>query len=269
MLVIEKDKDKMRNYHRCKDMINLIDYFPELSPIVNLTIVKDYKDYLDNYDVTSKLLCTRNDTLITKPSMKSVETKGIKDNVEEIFKKIKEIDKDGVLVLFNLNHEPSQRYNRYAGIAVSVSLGNEIIIEAVGKGFDGREVSKGIAVHERYFIPWFDLRRCNINNFRDYRNYLINEIDYIETRNNRIEFLTSIGIDKDVALRSVPDKYQEIPDFIWSDIIKNIIKKLEKMEDELSAVGLNEFAISGHTEGKKYYPWQMFDKSRYTLTRKK
>ena len=27
MLVIEKDKDKMRNYHRCKDMINLIDYF--------------------------------------------------------------------------------------------------------------------------------------------------------------------------------------------------------------------------------------------------
>ena len=102
-----------------------------------------------------------------------------------------------------------------------------------------------------------------------YRNYLINEIDYIETRNNRIEFLTSIGIDKDVALRSVPDKYQEIPDFIWSDIIKNIIKKLEKMEDELSAVGLNEFAISGHTEGKKYYPWQMFDKSRYTLTRKK
>lgn len=92
MLVIEKDKDKMRNYHRCKDMINLMDYFPELSPIINLTIVNDYKDYLDNYSVTSKLLCTRNDTLITKPSMKSIETSGVKDNVEEIFKNIRRLE---------------------------------------------------------------------------------------------------------------------------------------------------------------------------------
>lgn len=87
MLVLEKDKDKMRNYHRCKDMINLIDYFPGLSPIVNLTIVNDYKDYLDNYDITSKLLCTRNDTLITKPSMKSVETKGIKIKLKKYLRR--------------------------------------------------------------------------------------------------------------------------------------------------------------------------------------
>ena len=229
-----EDREEMLKYHRTKDMINLLMYFPDISPVRNLTIVKSILDYEENYDVCSKLPMERNDTLVTKPSIKSIETKGINVNIEDIFNKMKEIDSDSVLVLFSLCHEP-----------------------------------KGIAVHERYFIPWFDLRRCNINNFRDYRNYLINEIDYIETRNNRIEFLTSIGIDKDVALRSVPDKYQEIPDFIWSDIIKNIIKKLEKMEDELSSVGLNEFAISGHTEGKKYYPWQMFDKSRYTLTRKK
>lgn len=262
MLVIEKDKDKMRNYHRCKDMINLIDYFPELSPIVDLTIVKDYKDYLDNYDVTSKLLCTRNDTLITKPSMKSVETKGIKDNVEEIFKKIKEIDKDGVLVLFNLNHEPSQRYNRYAGIAVSVSLGNEIIIEAVGKGFDGREVSKGICTHERYCIPWYEIRNVSIGNFKKYNTYLIKDEEYKNTRNDRINFLKSVIHNEDVE-KYIPEKYNEIPDFIWMDVIKNVIKKLEKMEDELKNYNMNEFSISGHTEGKRYLPWQMFDKSRY------
>lgn len=139
MLVIEKDKDKMRNYHRCKDMINLIDYFPELSPIVDLTIVKDYKDYLDNYDVTSKLLCTRND---------------------------------------------------------------------------------------------------------------------------RINFLKSVIHNEDVE-KYIPEKYNEILDFIWMDVIKNVIKKLEKMEDELKSYNMNEFSISGHTEGKRYLPWQMFDKSRY------
>lgn len=262
MLTIEKDKDKMKNYHRCKDMINLIDYFPELSPVINLTIVNDYQDYLDNYDITSKLLCTRNDTLITKPSMKSIETSGIKGNVEDIFKKIKEIDKDGVLILFNLNHEPSLRYNRYAGIAVSVSLGNSVIIEAVGKGFDGREVSKGICTHERYYIPWYELRNVNIGNFKKYRTYLINDIDYNKTRIDRINFLNSVIKDIDIETY-IPTKYNEIPDFIWLDVIKNIIKKLEKMEEELRSINMYEFSISGHTEGKKYSPWQMFDKSRY------
>lgn len=39
------------------------------------------------------------------------------------------------------------------------------------------------------------------------------------------------------------------------------------MEDELLTVGLGECAISGHKEGNLYLPWQIFDKSRYGLTK--
>lgn len=262
MLVLEKDKDKMMNYHRCKDMINLINYFPDLSPVIDLTIISDYDDYLNNYEYASKLMCSRNDTVISKPSMKSVETSGIIDNAEVVIKKIKEIDPDGVLILFNLNHEPSLRYDRYAGIAVSVSLGNSVIIEAVSKGFDGREISKGICTHERYYIPWFDLRNINIGNFKSYRTYLITESDYLKTRDERIKFLSSVTSDVDLS-NYIPYIYEEIPDFIWLDVIKNILKKLENMEDELRSANFTEFSISGHTEGKKYRPWQIFDKSRY------
>ena len=46
-------------------------------------------------------------------------------------------------------------------------------------------------------------------------------------------------------------------------IIKNFLGKLDDMEDEFNAIGMLEFAISGHTEGKHFLPWQMFDKSRY------
>lgn len=31
--------------------------------------------------------------------------------------------------------------------------------------------------------------------------------------------------------------------------------------------GFTNFAISGHTEGKQFSLWQMFDKSRYTLAK--
>lgn len=41
-----------------------------------------------------------------------------------------------------------------AEISVGVDLGQDVIIDAVSKGFDGREVSKSICTHERYFIPW-------------------------------------------------------------------------------------------------------------------
>jgi hypothetical protein len=39
------------------------------------------------------------------------------------------------------------------------------------------------------------------------------------------------------------------------------------MEDELLALEFSEFAISGHTEGKKFMPWGMFDKSRGILSK--
>lgn len=60
---------------------------------------------------------------------------------------------------------------------------------------------------------------------------------------------------------------EEIPNFIWLDVIKNLPKRLESMEDERHSAGLDEFAISGHTEGRKFLPWQIFDKNRYVLNK--
>lgn len=261
----EKDIEKMMNYHRTRDMILLIKYFPDLSPIRNLTVVTSIEDYLNHYELLKDLPGERNDTLITKPSMKSIEGTGINPDILSIFQKVKEIDPDGVMVLFDLCHSPSERYERYAGISVGVSVGNGVFIDAVGKGFDGREVSKGLDVHERYYIPWFDLRKCNIENFRTYRTYLISDMEYESSRSSRIAFLKSLNLAEEKVSPFIPQKYEEIPDFIWNDVLKNLIKKLEKMEEELVSAGLTEFAISGHTEGKRFYPWQIFDKSRYVL----
>ena len=271
MLTINRseDIDKMMEYHRTRDMLNLIKYFPDISPIIDLTIVEDLDDYYRNYEYLKNLTSSRNDTIITKPMMKSVEVKSVNPSVVDIFPKVKEIDPDGVVVLFNLLNTSSERYDRYAGISVGVSLDNGIYIDAVGQGFDGREVSKGICTHERYFIPWFEIRRCNIGNFKEYRTYLISQDEYKKSREERIKFLISIGIDENIALEKVPEEYKEIPDYIWLDVIKNLIKEVYQRELELKSDGLTEFAISGHTEGIRFRPWQIFDKKRYELTRKR
>lgn len=51
-----------------------------------------------------------------------------------MLRKVKAKDSQGVLTLFNLDDVPSERYERYAGIAVGVDVGICVYIDAVGKG---------------------------------------------------------------------------------------------------------------------------------------
>lgn len=257
------DIEEMMQYHRTRDMLNLKIYFPSLSPITDMVIVKSMEDYREHIELLSHYPGERNDTLITNPSMKSIEGTGKNVDVLDIFKRVKAIDPDGVMVLFQLCHEPSERYERYAGISVGVSLGKSVMIDAVGLGFDGREVSKGICTHERYKIPWDQLRKCSIETFSQYRTFFIDPISYQKSRQDRIAFLKSLHLNESEILAHVPETYTEIPSFIWRDVIVHLVKELEKMEPFLEMAGFHEFAISGHTEGERYYPWQMFDQKRY------
>lgn len=122
----KEDILKMMQYHRTRNMINLLKYFPDLSPVKDLVVVTSIEDFLNNYDYCSSFTCERNDTLITKSSMVSVEAQELDRDLLDIFKRVKKLDDDGVLVLFNLTHAPSERYERYAGISVGVSVGKGV-----------------------------------------------------------------------------------------------------------------------------------------------
>lgn len=263
------DKQKMMNYYRTSDMLNLLFFFPELSPIEDLVIVESIDDYLSNREFFDSFNQNRVDTLKGRPPILGIENTGTSNCFYDTLLKVKEHDPFGVLVLFNVSGGHSERYERYAGISVGVDLGKDVIIDAVSKGFDGREVSKSICCHERYFIPWYDLRKISIENLKQYQIYQISNEEYQKTRTERIEFLSSIGLNPKVVSSYIPEDYQEIPGFIWLSLIKNLLKELEKNEDILLNYGFTNFAISGHTEGNQFSPWQMFDKSRYTLVNKK
>lgn len=245
-------------------MINLLNFFPDVSPITDLVIVESYDDYLLNKDYFDSFNNHRIDTLKGR-KLFNLESRGGKNDWGFIIKEIKKIDIFGVLVLFKVNTVFSERYERYAGISVGVDVGEGVFIDAVGYGFDGREVSKSICIHERYYIPWYKLRTCNLDNFMKFQTYLISQNDYEKTREERINFLVGVGIDREIVEEAIPQEYNVIPLFIWKSVLSGILKKLESMEDELKLYGLMHFAISGHTEGKEFKPWQMFDKSRYNI----
>lgn len=258
----EEDIPYILKYHRAKDMVNIKKFFPDLSPVDDLAIITDKEDYQKHKAEIKDLNNIRNGNPTTEPCMKSIPVKDLNPDPIKVLEEIKKENKNGVLILFHLNTEPSERYERVAGISVGISLGNKIYIDAVGKGFDGREVLKGISCHERYTIDWSDIRNINIDNFKNYQTFIINKTDYEKSREERINYLISCGIEKQVLEDNIPKEYSPIPDFIWLDIIKNIIKQLEKEEDYLRECGFLEFNLSGHTEGRHFAPWQMADSSR-------
>ena len=258
----KKDIKQILKYHRANDMMNLIKFFPNLSPIDHIILITSEDDYQDNIELIEGMSGIRNGNPISQPCMKSIPAKVENEDKLEILKKIKKENEDGVLILFHLNLIQSERYNRYAGISVAVSLGNSIYIEAVGKGFDGREVQKGICCHERYLIPWSDIRGLSIGNFKEYRTFIIDQKEYQKTRKERIKYLISCGINKKDIEKHIPNEYNEIPNFIWLDIITNLIKAVYREEEYLRSENYNEFQISGHTEGERFRPWQIANSNR-------
>ncbi len=261
------DKQKMIEYYRTSDMLNLMYFFPKLSPVEDLIIIESKDDYLHNKEILKFFNQNRVDTLKGRTPILGIENSGKREDFYDALIRVKEKDPLGVLVLFNIKSEPTERYERWAGISVGVNLGRDVVIEAVSKGFDGREVSKGICTHERYFVPWYDLRKISIDNFKQYQTYQISDEDYQITRMERMKFLKSIGLNPDEFSSYIPKVYQSIPNFIWLNVIQNLLKQLEKNEEILANSGFTNFVISGHTEGRQFAPWQMFDKSRSRLAK--
>lgn len=267
MLSLNKEEDinLMKKYFRASDMIDFWYFFPEASPLKRLAIISDYDDYLANKEYIDTFDSYRIDSPKDSFIIEGIESDGSKSNYELLFNKIKNVNPYGVILFFDLKGEASKRYERYAGISVNVNIGEDICIEAVSKGFDGREISKGVCVHERYLIPWFELRSICSENFKNYQIFKIEQSDYLLTRENRIKYLLSLGLKEEEFIKYIPYRYQDIPEFIWNDLIKKVLINIEKKQDILLKCGYKNFAIGGNTEGEEIYLWQMYNKDRYSI----
>ena len=104
MLTMNNPEDivKMRNYYRTSDMINLLIYFPELSPIRNLTIIENESDYKKNIAYIETLDSIRVDSLKERKVITNIESTGRKEDFLNTLIRVKEKDNEGVIVLFNV-----------------------------------------------------------------------------------------------------------------------------------------------------------------------
>lgn len=263
MLTLENNLDELKNYHRASDMIDFLYFFPEASKLERLALCLDKEDYLNNKEYLDTFDSYRIDSPKEYSIIEGIEGNGMVPNILDLFDKVKSKNKHGVILFFDLVGKSQKRYKYDAGISVNINLYEDVCIEAVGKGFDGREISKGVCVHERYLIPWFEVRSLNVDNFKKYQIYQIDQNKYYETRQKRIDYLLSLGEKTSNFTSYIPPIYKPISNEIWKDLITTILVNLNKKEEILEKSNFKHFAIGGNVYNNECYIWQMYNKDRF------
>ena len=71
------DRQKMMQYYRTSDMLNLLYFFPQLSPVRDLTLVESIEDYLNNKEYFDSFAQNRVDTLKGRTPISGIENAGV------------------------------------------------------------------------------------------------------------------------------------------------------------------------------------------------
>ena len=70
------DRQKMMQYYRTSDMLNLLYFFPQLSSVRDLTLVESIEDYLNNKEYFDSFAQNRVDTLKGRTPILDIENVG-------------------------------------------------------------------------------------------------------------------------------------------------------------------------------------------------
>lgn len=260
-------KDLMK-YGKAKGIVLLQKYLPQISPFKSVDIVSTLDEWNSVKEKYGECFSHRVDTPIGEPRKNVVQgTSGFASSIPGLIKKANEQSPNGVVLLMATKEPPVHRYENDGGFNVLFNMDENVIIELVGKGFDGHELTQGLAVHERYQIPWdevlFMRDRIDLLKNPSVIKARVTSNAYEKQRNERIQFLRDIcHYDIDKIEEQVPQQYKLIDNNIIKGILDNIVLELMKKQTSLKQDGLKRFCVQGNLLHGKVQPWEVFRAER-------
>lgn len=255
-------------YGKSKGAFLIQKYLPNLNIFKNLTIIHSINEWNDVKDKFGDFIAYRIDYPIGSNHSNSIPgASGFANSIPEALAKTKKQTLDGVILLMSTKEPAIPRYENDGGFNVLFNSGSEIIIEIVGKGFDAHEITQGLAVHERYQIPWnevlFMRNRLDLLKNRFVTKTLVTPQNYTRQRANRIKFLEKdCHYDFNKFEKSIPEHYSLVSDKIISSILNDVIFELIKKQSQLRGDRLNNFGVQGNLVHGCVQPWEIFRTER-------
>lgn len=190
-------------------------------------LLDKYKDQ-DNF-------CMRADTAIGNVPIKVGGQNGnrvtIFEYMKQIMKKAEEAGTRGVAIIYWNNGKFCPTYETDGCFYLDYRTGQELIIDYIGKGWDGSFLSHGSACHETYVVPWKDILFFDDSNRIRYRKQVVSPSQYNEQRIDRINKLVKNGVSRETAEKSIPNTYQGINNDYFRQVVEKVIIPMYDRKD--------------------------------------
>lgn len=255
-------------YGKLKGMYLLQKYIPDLNLISDVCVINSLDEWDNIKAELPERIMFRTDNILGEKVVQIQGASGKKEDIPSVLESIKAQNENAVILIIEGKMPTYPRYKNKGGFTVSFDIGEKVVINLVGEGFDGRELTRGIATHESYTIPWNEIlyieNKADLvkNNFVERK--IVNEDDYKKSRKKRMEFLTDeIKENREKAEKYVPEKYSEIDEEIIKEIIDKIILKLYSQTTNLMYDNLKHFKVQGNiSPNEKLITFEIFTPER-------
>ena len=255
-------------YKKARGMKLLEKYLPQSAPFSNLRIIASYDDWNEVKGEYGSFACQRIDLPVGNSNGIVSNTNGSTSDIHRVLYEAKAQDPEAVLIVMNTKQPTCCRYLYNGSFNVFFKVGDFVIIELNGKGFDAHELNKGLAVHERYIITWKDmslvdgtsksLARASID------KYYVSPCQYARQRIQRVNFLV-----QDCRYRlndveeNVPAQATRLDDALIENLYDNIVMPILNQKERLISDSYREFCIQGNFVYGKVQPWEMVTYKRW------
>lgn len=266
---------KNLKYGKVKGMYLLKKYLPKINLISNVTIINSIEEWDKIKGQLADRIMVRTDNPIGEKTVRIEGASGKKEDVPMILEEIKLQNPNAVILLIQGAMPTYPRYKNLGGFTISFDMNESINMNLVGKGFDGRELTRGIVTHESYTIPWDEILwvkdKYSLLKNKFVSKSKINNEDYLNSREERIKFLIeAIKENQSFVQENVPLKYKEIEDDIIKQLLDEVVLPLYTKSEDLHYDGLKHFKVQGNiSPERKLIPFEIFTPERIDKTQYK
>lgn len=172
--------------------------------------------------------CMRSDTKIGNIPIGVSGRNGNRDTIIDYIKEIRQKaamkGTKGVAIIYWNTGKFCPVYEIDGSFYLDYITNKQLIIDYVGKGWDGSALSHGSACHETYVIPWENILFFDDNNKMKYRKKVVGEKEYNDLRKERIKQLNEqYGFQKEICEEIVPCKYKGIGNDYFREVINKVV----------------------------------------------
>ena len=256
-------------YGKARGIVLLNKYLPRVTPFKDVDIVGNFEEWERVKEKYAGFSAHRTDMPIGHSMKNAVPgTSGYASEIPDLIRKVNTQNPEGVVLLMVTKKPAVPRYLYDGGFNATFLVGRGMIVEFVGKAFDGHELTQGLAIHERYVIPWDDMifvrRRCDLmRNARILKTFVCQD-DYAKQRAERYDFLVNnCRYDAGLVEESLPRQSVRLNDTLLESFFDDIVFEMLRQKTELIRDGLNLFGIQGNFVDGAVQPWEIFRTERW------